>query len=126
MNYMPYIVIKRDNLRKRAKGKDQGPVGVLGVGEKDTGPKIAEVLQLKEKANQIRAMVSLKEKARERQKVRTREAKVPRADASIVVEPTTHPIAQREKEAKQVSSKINQTHGGNKTSRELTTQCPNH
>ena len=79
----------------------------------------------------------MKEKVRVKGKVRTKGERDPRADALIVVGPTTHQIAQQgkgEKEVKQVNSRINKTHGDNKISKthgdnrvnkEHITPCPN-
>ena len=108
------------------------------MGERDTEPMNAEVPPLREKANHIKATGSQKVKVREKEKIRV--ARVPRADALIVVEPTMHLHARRVKGAKPTSCKISskmgkpingvirangEPHGDNKANREPITRCPN-
>ena len=131
MNYMPYTETRKDNLLRRAMGKDPGPGDASNAEERDTGPETAEAARLREKENLIRERVKVKGRAKAKERVRTKGEKGQREDALIVAGPTTHPIAPKEKGAKQANCKISNkvvrgTRGGNKGNRGPTTQCPRH
>ena len=104
---MPYTVIRRDNLLRRAMGKGPGPGDASNGGERDTGPEIAKAAPLREKGNQVKERVKGTERVKVREKVRTRGVRDLRADVLIVVGDTTHPIARRGKGARQANCKTN-------------------
>ena len=125
---MPYIATNRANSLRKAKGRAMADASTAA--DKAIALKIAEALPSKAKAR-AKARPKVMVRVRAKAKAQVKGARVPKVDASHVVDHTTHLHVLREKVAARPLNWINRgvgnkTHGEHKANREPITLCPNH